>query len=125
MTIYRSKGKNAGAAVLVFPGGGYQVLAIDLEGTEACDWLTAKGITCVVLKYRVPGSGPYWAEDCSCRRTPAVPMALQDAQRAIGLLRERAVELGIDPHKIGVLGFSAGGRMVVNQQSSHAQLPAD
>ena len=114
MTIYRSKGKNTGAAVLVFPGGGYQVLAIDLEGTEACDWLTAKGITCVVLKYRVPGSGPYWAEDCNCRRTPAVPMALQDAQRAMGLLRERAVELGIDPHKIGVLGFSAGGRMVAD-----------
>src|SRR6202012_658951 len=64
MTIYSPRGKNSGAAVVVFPGGGYQGLAIDLEGTEVCDWLTAKGITCVLLKYRVPGdggdkSGPY------------------------------------------------------------------
>jgi acetyl esterase/lipase len=114
MTIYRPRGRNTGAAVVVFPGGGYQILAIDLEGTEVCDWLTAKGITCVVLKYRVPGSGPYWAKECNCRRIPAVPMALQDAQRAIGLLRERAGALGIDPHRIGVVGFSAGGRMVAD-----------
>jgi hypothetical protein len=71
MTIYRPTGKNTGAAVLVFPGGGYRVLAIDLEGTEVCDWLTAKGITCVVLKYRVPGSGPYWTDECNCARTPS------------------------------------------------------
>ena len=58
MTVYSPKGKNTGAAVVVFPGGGYQILAIDLEGTEVCDWLTAKGITCVLLKYRVPNSGP-------------------------------------------------------------------
>src|SRR5207249_9879086 len=60
MTVYSPKGKNTGAAVVVFPGGGYQILAIDLEGTEVCDWLTAKGITCVLLKYRVPNSGPSW-----------------------------------------------------------------
>jgi acetyl esterase/lipase len=114
MSIYRPTGNNTGAAVLVFPGGGYRVLAIDLEGTEICDWLTAKGITCVVLKYRVPGSGPYWADECNCRRKPAVPMALQDAQRAIGLLREQAKTLGIDPHRIGVMGFSAGGRIVAD-----------
>jgi acetyl esterase/lipase len=57
MTIYSAKGKNTGAAVIVFPGGGYYVLAIDLEGTEVCDWLTSQEITCVLLKYRVPNSG--------------------------------------------------------------------
>jgi acetyl esterase/lipase len=63
MTVYAPKGKNTGAAVVVFPGGGYEILAIDLEGTEACDWLTSKGITCVLLKYRVPAprSAPNWA----------------------------------------------------------------
>ena len=114
MTIYSPKEKNTGAAVVVFPGGGYQILAIDLEGTEACDWLTSNGITCVLLKYRVPGnrgypksapypkSGPY----------PESPMALEDAQRTVGLVRFHAAEWHIDPHKIGVLGFSAGGHMV-------------
>jgi len=57
MTVYSPKGNNAGAAVVVFPGGGYYVLAIDLEGTEVCDWLISKGISCVLLKYRVPNSG--------------------------------------------------------------------
>ena len=59
MTFYSPKEKNTGAAVVVFPGGGYWILAIDLEGTEVCDWLTSKGITCVLLKYRVPGEGPF------------------------------------------------------------------
>src|SRR5207244_2953001 len=58
MTVYSPKGKNTGVAVVVFPGGGYSVLAIDLEGTEVCDWLTSRGITCVLVKYRVPDSGP-------------------------------------------------------------------
>jgi len=108
MTVYGPKEKNTGAAVVVFPGGGYQILAIDLEGTEVCDWLTSKGITCVLLKYRVPGeaafpkSGPY----------PESPMALEDAQRTVGLVRFHAAEWHIDPHKIGVLGFSAGGHLV-------------
>src|SRR6202142_2544980 len=66
MTVYSPKGKNTGVAVVVFPGGGYVELAIDLEGTEVCDWLTAKGITCFLLKYRVPDSGPAWHNDCSC-----------------------------------------------------------
>jgi len=108
MTVYAPKEKNTGAAVVVFPGGGYQILAIDLEGTEVCDWLTSRGITCVLLKYRVPGerlypkSGPY----------PESPTALEDAQRTVGLVRFHAAEWHIDPHKIGVLGFSAGGHMV-------------
>jgi acetyl esterase/lipase len=107
MTVYSPTGKNTGAAVVVFPGGGYWILAMDLEGTEVCDWLTAKGITCVLLKYRVPGngqkpqSGPY----------PKSPMALEDAQRTVGLVRHHAAEWHIDPHKIGVLGFSSGGHL--------------
>jgi acetyl esterase/lipase len=82
MTVYSPSGKNTGAAGVVFPGGGYQILAIDLEGTEVCDWLAFKGITCVLLKYRVtnvgphPKSGPY----------PESPMALEDAQRVVARL---------------------------------------
>src|SRR5215212_6146769 len=71
ITMYSPKEKNTGAAVVVFPGGGYQILAIDLEGTEICDWLVSRGITAVLLKYRVPTArvGPYRES----------PMALQDA----------------------------------------------
>lgn len=112
MTVYSPKGRNTGAAVVVFPGGGYQILAIDLEGTEVCDWLTSKGITCVLLKYRVPDSGPHWDQRCNCQVNPKSPMALEDAQRTVGLVRFHAAEWHIDPHKIGVLGFSAGGHMV-------------
>jgi acetyl esterase/lipase len=104
MTVYSPKGRNTGVAVVVFPGGGYNCLAIDLEGTEICDWLVSRGITAVLLKYRVPlkKSGPYGES----------PLALADAQRTVGLLRFRAAESHIDPHKIGVIGFSAGGHMV-------------
>lgn len=112
MTVYPPKGKNTGAAVVVFPGGGYQILAIDLEGTEVCDWLTAKGITCVLLKYRVPHAGPSWSQRCGCYTDTKSLMALDDAQRTLGLVRLHASEWHIDPHKIGVLGFSAGGHLV-------------
>lgn len=127
MTVFPAKGANTGAAVLVFPGGGYRALAIDLEGTEVCDWLTAEGITCVVLKYRVPGSGHYWNEACRCHKIPTTPMALQDAQRAMTLLRHRAGEYGIDPKKIGVLGFSAGGHLVtaVSNAETLSYAPVD
>ncbi len=64
---------------MVFPGGGYRGLAMVPSGIEVCDWLTTRGITCVLLKYRVPGSGPYSNVECQCRRTPTVPMASQDA----------------------------------------------
>ena len=109
MTVYSPVGSKTGAAVVVFPGGGYNVLAIDLEGTEVCDWLISNGITCVLLKYRVPcvKSGPY--RDC---RT-----ALEDAQRTVGLVRFQAAQWHIDPHKIGVLGFSAGGHMVAGMST--------
>ena len=114
MMVYPPTGKNTGAAVVVFLGGGYYVLAIDLEGTEVCDWLTSKGITCVLLKYRVPHTGPQWDDKCKCQVNPKAPMALQDAQRTMGLIRSHAAEYHIDPHKIGVLGFSAGGHLVAD-----------
>jgi acetyl esterase/lipase len=101
LTVYSPKGTNTGAAVVVFPGGGYRILAIDLEGTEVCDWLNSVGVTCVLVKYRVPDSGPY----------PKSSAALQDAQRALGLVRQHASEWGIDPRRIGVLGFSAGAHL--------------
>ncbi|HEY1576696.1 MAG TPA: alpha/beta hydrolase [Terracidiphilus sp.] len=88
-------------AVLVFPGGGYQILAIDLEGSEVCDWLNEIGIACILVKYRVPNTGPY----------PKSPAALEDAQRAIGLVRQHAAEWHIDPNHVGVLGFSAGAHL--------------
>jgi acetyl esterase/lipase len=104
MTVYSPKGTNTGVAVVVFPGGGYRCLAIDLEGTEICDWLTSRGITAVLLKYRAPTPrlGAY---------SESAP-ALEDAQRTVGLVRFHAAEWHIDPHKIGVIGFSAGGHMV-------------
>jgi acetyl esterase/lipase len=115
MTVYPAKGKNTGSAVVVFPGGGYEILAMDLEGTEVCDWLMSKGVTCVLLKYRVPGEGLYPRPPAPYRKSgpyPRSPVALEDAQRVLGLVRLHAAEWQVDPHKIGVLGFSAGGHMV-------------
>jgi acetyl esterase/lipase len=101
LTLYAPKENNTGAAIVVFPGGGYRILAIDLEGTEVCDWLNSAGITCLLVKYRVPDTGPY----------PKSPAALQDAQRALGLVRQHAAEWHIDPNRVGVLGFSAGAHL--------------
>lgn len=102
VTIYRPlKGKDTGAAIVVFPGGGYRILAIDLEGTEICEWLNSIGITAALVKYRVPE-----APGISRYAAP-----LQDAQRAVGIVRSRAKKWGIDPGRIGVLGFSAGGHL--------------
>ena len=112
MTIYAPKRNGTGTAVVVFPGGGFEELAIDLEGTEICDWLTSAGITCVLLKYRVP-SLPYdWHCDCRPNDLARSTLPLEDAQRTMGLLRFHANQWHIDPHKIGVLGFSAGGYLV-------------
>lgn len=112
MTVYMPKGKNTGVAVIVFPGGGFEGLAIDLEGTEVCDWLTSEGITCVLLKYRVPSVPFDW--HCKCRPNDLAisTLALEDAQRTMRLVRFHAAEWHIDPNKIGVLGFSAGGYLV-------------
>lgn len=92
---------DTGTAVVVCPGGAYHILALDLEGTEVCEWLNSIGVTGVLLKYRVP-------------KRPEVERhaaALQDAQRAMGLVRHRAREFGVDPRRVGILGFSAGGHL--------------
>ena len=104
LTVYSPKEHNTGAAVIVFPGGGYKDLAMVLEGTEICDWLTSKGITAVLLKYRVPSEKLFPPKGS--------PQALEDAQRTISLVRFHAAQWHIDPHKIGVIGFSAGGHLV-------------
>ena len=105
ITVYSPAKNNTGAAVIVYPGGGFNVVAIDIEGTEVCDWLTANGISCVLLKYRVP-----------CERVGAYnecPQAHQDAQRAMSIVRSRAAQWHIDPNRIGVIGFSAGAPMAI------------
>jgi acetyl esterase/lipase len=117
--IYSPKENNTGAAILVFPGGGYNKLAIDLEGSEICEWLASIGVTGILLKYRVPASGPHYDKDCRCEKDPIKPLALQDAQRTMGLVRSRAKEWNIDPNKIGVMGFSAGGHLVADVSTNY------
>lgn len=100
LAVYRpAKGKDTGAAVIVCPGGGHHILAYDHEGTELAEFLAKHGVTGVVLKYRVP------AREKEKRWRAAV----QDAQRAIRLVRSKADEWQIDPKRVGILGFSAGG----------------
>jgi acetyl esterase/lipase len=121
ITVYSPTGNNTGVAVVVFPGGGFEGLAIDLEGTEICDWLTSRGITCVLLKYRAP-SLPYdW--HCDCRPNHGLnksTLALEDAQRTMGLVRLHSADWHIDPHKVGVIGFSAGGYLVAEISTDFA-----
>ncbi|OOG45897.1 alpha/beta hydrolase [Rhodanobacter sp. C01] len=112
MTVYAPQGKNTGAAVVVIPGGGFQILAIDLEGTDVCDWLTSRGITCVLLKYRVPSVPYVWQSDSRPHNLSLSVPSLQDVQRTMRLVRAHATQWHIDPHKVGVLGFSAGGFLV-------------
>lgn len=123
ITVFSPKEKNTGAAVVVFPGGGYMMLAIDFEGTEVCDWLVPRGITCIVLKYRVPPEGlyPKNARYPKSGPYPESPLALEDAQRTLGIVRRHAAEWHIDPHKIGVLGFSAGGHLVAAISTHYAK----
>ena len=102
LTVYRPpREKETGAAIVVCPGGGHHILAYDLEGTEVAEWLNEIGVTAIVLKYRVPFRDPD-------KRWLA---AVQDGQRAMSLVRQHAGEWGIDPHRVGVLGFSAGGQL--------------
>lgn len=128
MTVYAPKGKNTGAAVVVIPGGGFQILAMDLEGTDVCDWLTAKGITCVLLKYRVPGIPYEWTCDCRPHNFALSVPSLQDVQRTMRLVRFHASEWKVNPYKIGVLGFSAGGFLVAEISTNfdrHLYAPVD
>ncbi|MDF2384042.1 alpha/beta hydrolase [Nostoc ellipsosporum NOK] len=119
MTVYSPKGKNTGVAVVVYPGGGYNKLAINLEGSEICKWFASIGVTGILLKYRVPASGPHAEDSCKCEKDPIKPLALQDAQRSLGIVRARAKEWNIDPNKIGVMGFSAGGHLVADLSTNY------
>ena len=111
ITVFPAPAEKAtGTAVMVCPGGGYRILAMDLEGTEVCEWLNSIGVTAVLLKYRVP------AREGQPKHGPA----LQDAQRAMGVIRQRAGEWGIDPMRVGCLGFSAGGHLCAALSASAA-----
>jgi acetyl esterase/lipase len=103
ITIYAPpKDKANGTAVIVAPGGGYNILAIEHEGTDVCEWLTKLGVTAVLLKYRVPRRE---------MQSPDNLAMIQDAQRAVSLVRSMQKELSIDPARVGMLGFSAGGHL--------------
>ena len=116
LTIYRpAKDKDTGAAVVVCPGGGYHILAIDLEGTEICEWLNSIGVTAGLLKYRVPAR--------TGQERYAAP--LQDAQRALGILRSRAKELNLNPRHIGIMGFSAGGHLSATASNNYQKRAYD
>lgn len=102
LTIWKApKETDTGAAVVICPGGGYNILAWDLEGEEVAAWLNSIGVTGIILKYRVPRR-----EGLAKHQAP-----LQDAQRALSLVRSKAGDWGIDPARIGILGFSAGGHL--------------
>ena len=118
MTVYRPTGRNTGAAMLVLPGGGFHAVAMDLEGTEVCNWVVRQGMTCVVLKYRTP---QVWPRVNGRQQRPKVLLGLEDAQRAMTLLRHDAADYGIDPQKIGVIGFSAGAYLVANMSNTNAR----
>ncbi len=112
LTVYPApRDKDTGAAVVVCPGGGYHILAMDLEGTEVCEWLNSIGVTGVLLKYRVPAR--------KGGERHAAP--LQDVQRALGVVRSRAREWNIESDRIGVLGFSAGGHLAAAASTHYEQ----
>jgi acetyl esterase/lipase len=111
ISLYRAEKPN-GACVVVAPGGGYNILAIEHEGTEVAAWLNSIGVTAVVLKYRVP---------TRANQTPKNLAMLQDAQRAVGLVRSKAKDWGIDPNRLGMLGFSAGGDLTASLATNYAK----
>jgi acetyl esterase/lipase len=113
ISIYRPpEALDTGAAVVVCPGGGYHILAMDLEGTEICEWLNSIGVTGVLLKYRVP---------LRAGQEKTALAAFQDAQRALSLMRSRAGQWGVDSNRIGVLGFSAGGHLAAALSNKYDQ----
>lgn len=119
LSVYRpSKDKNTGAAVLIAPGGGYNILAWDKEGEEVATWINTLGITGIVLKYRVPRRS-----DAAKGAPPRQP--LMDSQRALSLVRSKASEWSIDPKRIGMLGFSAGGHLTAATATSFNQRSYD
>ncbi|MCE5314103.1 MAG: alpha/beta hydrolase [Armatimonadota bacterium] len=116
ITVYRPlTEKDIHASVIVCPGGGYVCLTTDVEGTEPCQWLNSIGITAILLKYRVPARNDMERYE----------VALQDVQRAVGMVRRRACEWNIDPNRIGILGFSAGGHLAAVLCSSYEKRAYD
>lgn len=113
VTIYPPEGDNTGAAIIVFPGGGFRAVVVTLEGTEICDWIASQGVTCILSKYRVPYTNHSWNKELQRRIDPRPAPALQDAQRTVRMVRSMAPRLGVDPQKVGVMGFSAGGYLTV------------
>lgn len=112
ITVYPAPDEVAsGSAVIVCPGGGYNILAYDLEGDEVCEWLNNLGITAILLKYRVPMR----------EGRPRYEAPLQDLQRAMGYVRAHAEELNLDPHRIGVMGFSAGAHLSATLSNNFIQ----
>jgi acetyl esterase/lipase len=112
IAVYRpAKEKDTGAAIVVCPGGGYRMLAFEHEGTDVAAWLTSIGVTAVLLKYRVP-QRPGDTES---------KLPLQDAQRALSITRSKAADWGVDPARIGIVGFSAGGHLVANASTNFDQ----
>jgi acetyl esterase/lipase len=112
LTILRPvKEKNTGAAMLICPGGGYWNLFWQIEGEEVAEWLNSQGITGIILKYRVPRRPDE-------PKGPPARRPLQDSQRAVSLVRSKAKEWGIDPDRIGIIGFSAGGHLAIATATS-------
>jgi len=110
LTVYKpAADKDTGAAVLICPGGGYNILAVEHEGEEIADWLNTLGVTGVVLQYRVPRSKTQEKHEAP----------LQDAQRAMSLIRKHAQEWGIDPQRVGMMGFSAGGHLAATSGTNY------
>lgn len=118
LIVYPAKNPN-GAAVIIAPGGAFHFLAIEHEGRQVAEWLSARGITAIILKYRVlrtsqepwKDAGAFMANRAS-RKTELqelLGMTHADAIQAMRIVRRRAAEWGVDPQKVGVMGFSAGG----------------
>ena len=109
---------NSGATVIVFPGGGYRILALDLEGSEVCEWLNSIGVNAALVKYRVPEP----------EQLPTYRLPLQDAQRAVSYVRSKAAEWHLDAQRVGVMGFSAGANLaalVSNEFEKRTYEPQD